>query len=448
MANTVELLDRQTSQVLNDSMSTYYTTKQNIVFVAQELVENLAYLANTDVQTRKTNIIRNSLFRNRTKINTNVVPPAEAPAPAETPKAVEIKSNTDDLMRLFEEPPAAAASVAPPEASHPPIVPPAPVMEAAPVPQQEPAFGAFSMPPVMEQPIVTPPAPVVPEASTEELLSMFNEPAAASPVPPPVASAPVYTAPAAEAPVYTPPAVQSQPEVIHTLPHSQDSLSELDSFFHEPSEPVVSQQPIAAQPVYEQPPVVAQPVYQQPAPEPFSMPPVMEQPPVQQPSYTAPQPAEVIIEQPVQSQSAPSAAQLSTAGEEAIGNALLNLDDLKNRISTTDSNVYISPSIKDHFSSILMEIEASLSNMKSYSTNKEMLISLYERLKSNQNMSMQEMVELSRHIVEANQFVEEYQAKAKDELDSMENVAELFKNMADALVYNIRKAKNDFNRGN
>ncbi|HEY5994952.1 MAG TPA: hypothetical protein VIU46_10185, partial [Gallionellaceae bacterium] len=101
-----------------------------------------------------------------------------------------------------------------------------------------------------------------------------------------------------------------------------------------------------------------------------------------------------------------------------------------------------------HFSSILMEIESSLSNMKSYSTNKEMLISLYERLKSNQNMSMQEMVELSRNIVEANQFVEEYQAKAKDELDSMENVAELFKNMADALVYNIRKAKNDFNRGN
>lgn len=440
MANTVELLDRQTSQVLNDSMSTYYTTKQNIVFVAQELVENLAYLANTDVQTRKTNIIRNSLFRNRTKINTNVVPPTEAPAPAETPKAVEIKSNTDDLMRLFEEPPAAAASVAPPEASHPPIVPPAPVMEAAPVSQQEPAF--FSMPPVMEQPIS---APAVPEASTEELLSMFNEPAATPPAPPSVAPEPVYSAPVAEAPVYTPPAVQSQPEAIPTLPHSQDSLSELDSFFNEPSEPVVPQQPIAAQPVYEQPPV-SQPVYQQPAPEPFSMPPVMEQPPVQQPSYTAPQPAEVIIEQPVQTHFAQQPQQ--QPDEEAIGQTLLNLDDLKNRISTTDSNVYISPTIKSHFSSILMEIESSLSNMKSYSTNKEMLISLYERLKSNQNMSMQEMVELSRHIVEANQFVEEYQAKAKDELDSMENVAELFKNMADALVYNIRKAKNDFNRGN
>lgn len=445
MANTVELLDRQTSQILNDSMSTYYTTKQNIVFVAQELVENLAYLANTDVQTRKTNIIRNSLFRNRTKINTNVVPPAEPIIPAETPKTAEIKSSTDDLMRMFEEPPAAAASVAPPEASHPPIVPPAPVMEGV-APQQGAAFDPFSMPPVVES------SPAA-DTSTEELLNMFNEPAAATPAAapepvynaPPVPSEPVYTPPSVAAePVYTP-SVESQPDTALPFAHARDTFSELDSFFVEPSaESVAPQQP---EPTPQ--PQVYEPVQAAAAQE-FTMPPVMENPPpvVEQPSYAPAQqsePSEVSVEQPLQQSYA--SAQIE-ANEEAIGQTLLNLDELKNRISTTDSNVYISPNIKSHFSSILMEIEASLSNMKSYSTNREMLISLYERLKNNQNMSMQEMVELSRHIVEANQFVEEYQAKAKDELDSMENVAELFKNMADALVYNIRKAKNDFNRGN
>ena len=408
MANAVELLDRQTSQSLNDSMATYYTTKQNIVFVAQELVENLAYLANTDVQTRKTNIIRNSLFRNRSKINTTVPPVAPQPA-SESPKAAEIKSSTEDLMNLFNDAPATAAGTVvepvhtpapPPQVAEPSFAPPPPVMEA------KPPEPAYTPPPPIVEPAFAPPPPAHSAiGGFDELDSFFAEPAATTPAAvPPVTPPPVVEAPVVAEVVPPPAAVKPIPPLPPIEPASStaDLLGLFDEFAAAP--------PAQAEPAFTPPPPVVEPVY---------TPPVVEMRPPE----------------PIQ------ASQVSYETTPA-----QDLDDLKNKLSTTNSSVMISPSIKNNFSAILMEIESNLSNMKSYNTNKEALISLYDKLKHNQNMSMQEIVDLSRQIVEANKFVEEYQTKAKDELDSMENVAELFKEMADALVYNIRKAKNDFNR--
>lgn len=415
MANAVELLDRQTSQSLNDSMATYYTTKQNIVFVAQELVENLAYLANTDVQTRKTNIIRNSLFRNRSKINTTV-PPASPQPPVETPKTAEIKATTESLMNLFNEAPPTAAGTpaAPIPTPESAVVPPPP----PPVIETRPPEPVYTPPPPIAEPTFTPPSPA-PAAvgGFDELDSFFAEPAETSaPVAPPIMAEVIPPAPAAAVP--------------------QSSTADLLGLFDEfaaappkPQEPAFTPPPPVAEPAYTPPVVEMRP----PEPEAIFAPP----PPVAEPVYTPPvvemRPPEPIHASQVSYETTPEAP-------------AQDLDELKHKLSTTNSSVMISPSIKNNFSAILMEIESNLSNMKNYTVNKEALISLYDQLKHNQNMSMQEIVDLSRQIVEANKFVEEYQTKAKDELDSMENVAELFKEMADALVYNIRKAKNDFNR--